>query len=123
METPPAAGWDLKELTAWQVAMDLAVAVCRLTRQFPVEERYELGKQARRSAVSVASNIAEGHGRAGKREFVRFILIARGSLKELETQILIADRLGYVQPPDLQKVLEIILRENQLLAGLRRRFR
>ena len=77
---------DLKDLVAWQVAMDFAEAVYRATRRFPNDERFGLRMQLRRAGVSVASNIAEGHGRVNRRDYARFVLIARGSLKEAETQ-------------------------------------
>src|SRR5256885_14874780 len=92
--------WDLKDLVAWQVAMDFATEVYRLTRSFPSDERFGLRLQVRRAAVSVASNIAEGHGRSNRREYARFVSIARGSLKEAETQIILAQRLGFMTPSD-----------------------
>src|SRR5262245_28142903 len=90
---PPVG--DLKDLVAWQVAMDLAETVYKSTRAFPADERFGLRLQLRRAAVSVASNIAEGHGRINRRDYARFVLIARGSLKETETQILLSLRLGF----------------------------
>jgi four helix bundle protein len=75
--------------------MDLVEGVYRLTKQFPKEELYGLVSQLRRSAVSVPSNIAEGHCRNGRREYIHHLSIALGSLGEVETQILIARRLGY----------------------------
>jgi four helix bundle protein len=76
--------------------MALVRAVYALTRGFPAEETYGLVLQLRRAAVSIPSNLAEGAGRDGRKEFVRFLSIARGSLSELETQLLIAADLGYV---------------------------
>ncbi len=74
----------------------------------------------RRSAVSVASNIAEGHGRSSRREFARYALIARGSLKEAETQVLIAQRQGYLAAEKVVELLALATRLNRLLTGLRR---
>lgn len=85
-----------KDLVAWQRAMDLVVTVYQLLQHFPKEEKYDLASQIRRSAVSVPSNIAEGQGRGVGNEFAHHLRIAQGSLQELETQLLIAERLGYV---------------------------
>jgi len=121
MATANTANWDLKDLVAWQVAMDLATAVYKATATYPVDERFRLRMQVRRASVSVASNIAEGHGRSAKKEFARFVLIARGSLKETETQILLSRRLEYLDDPSTTELLELCLRVNRLLTGLRQR--
>ncbi len=84
------------DLIAWQKAMNLVEEVYRLTKGFPKEELYGLSSQLRRSAVSIPSNIAEGHCRNGRREFIHHLSIALGSLGEVETQVLIAQRLGYI---------------------------
>jgi len=78
--------------------MQLTVAIYQLTAEFPREERYGLTSQIRRAAVSVPSNIAEGQGRQGKREFMQFLNIARGSICELQTQLEIARSLGFGKP-------------------------
>lgn len=101
--------------------MDLATEVYRLTKRFPEDERFGLRLQLRRAAVSVASNIAEGHGRSRKREYLRYVLIARGSLKEAETQILLAERLGYLGNSPRDRLLELTTEVNKLLTGLKRR--
>jgi len=85
-----------QELRVWQNSMKLTTKIYQITRRFPKEETYGLTAQMRRSAVSVPSNIAEGQGRASRGEFKQFLCIARGSLFELETQFLLAKRLGYV---------------------------
>jgi len=121
--SPIVAVKDLKDLVAWQVAMDLAEATYRATRAFPDDEKFGLRMQLRRAAVSVASNIAEGHGRINRREYARFALIARGSLKEAETQILIAQRLSYLNADDATLLSSLVTRVNQLLTGLKRRLR
>lgn len=84
------------ELRAWKQAVDPVVEVYRITQGFPKTELYGLTNQVRGSAVSVPSNIAEGKGRSSDREFALFLTHARGSLLELETQLLLAGRLGYV---------------------------
>ena len=103
--------------------MDLGEATYRATRAFPDDEKFGLRMQLRRAAVSVASNIAEGHGRINRREYARFVLIARGSLKEAETQILIAQRLSYLNADDAALLSSLVTRVNQLLTGLKRRLR
>jgi four helix bundle protein len=85
-----------QDLRIWQDAMDLTVEVYRATGDFPKHEIYGLASQMRRAAVSVPSNIAEGKGHRSDPEFVRFLLHARGSLLELQTQLLIARRLQYL---------------------------
>ena len=117
----PINQWDITNLVAWQVAMDFAVAVYGATRRFPMDERFGLRMQLRRSSVSVASNIAEGHGRTHKREYARFALIARGSLKEAETQIRLALRLGYLDEARTGELLTFAVRLNKLLTGLHKR--
>ena len=91
-----------QQLTVWQAAMALAEDVYRITGDFPREERFGLSQQMRRAAVSVASNISEGAGRGTDKEFVRFLLIARGSLQELETQLCLARRLAFISDDHIQ---------------------
>jgi four helix bundle protein len=98
---------NYRDLVVWRKAMDLVDAVYRLTRGFPKEELYGLTSQVRRAAVSIPSNIAEGHGRRTCRHFLHFLSIARGSIKELETQLLIAGRLGYANQAENSTVLDL----------------
>jgi four helix bundle protein len=86
-----------RELVVWKRAQNLALEVYRSTSLFPKEERYGLTAQMRRAAVSGSSNIAEGCGRQGDRELARFLQIARGSVRELECQLLLSRDLGYMQ--------------------------
>jgi four helix bundle protein len=95
---------NYRDLRVWHAAVDLSLQVYAVTRAFPRSEEFGLASQLRRAAVSVASNVAEGHARSGSRDFVRFLWIARGSLAEVDTQLLIADRLGYVASEDLTNV-------------------
>ena len=83
-----------RELRVWQAAKALAVRIYRTTEGFPTRERYGLAAQMRSAAVSIASNVAEGYGRNNRGEYVQFLGIANGSLKELETQLLIAEEIG-----------------------------
>jgi four helix bundle protein len=84
-----------RSLRVWQASTDLAVAAYRTTEAWPPDERYGMTSQVRRAGVSVAANIAEGWGRQSQAEFVRFLLIANGSLKELETLMEVANRVGF----------------------------
>jgi four helix bundle protein len=96
--------------------MELVKEIYRVTREFPKEEIYGLVSQMRRAAVSVPSNISEGAARGGDREFMQFLIIARGSLSELETQSLIARDLGYMQ--DASNIQERIDRIFAMIGGL-----
>jgi four helix bundle protein len=104
-----------KDLRVWQDAMNLAETVYRETSNFPKHELYGLVSQMRRAAVSVPSNIAEGKGRHSDPDFVRFLLHARGSLLELQTQVLIATRLQYLSE---QKAAEMCRRIEGIGRGL-----
>ena len=93
-----------QDLRIWQEAMDLTVEIYRVTGGFPRNETYGLASQMRRAAVSVPSNIAEGKGHRSDPEFVRFLLHARGSLLELQTQLLIARRLQYLSEKEADEL-------------------
>src|SRR5579863_316833 len=88
---------SFRDLQVWQRSMELTVAVYRLTQHFPREEAFGFTSQLRRSAISIPSNIAEGHGRMNPREFNRFLLIARASNCELQTQLEISGLLGFAE--------------------------
>ena len=85
-----------RDLEVWQKSMDLAVEIYELSKQLPSTENYALADQMRRAVVSIPSNIAEGHGRGTEREFQRFLAIANGSCAELQTQLLLSERIGYL---------------------------
>jgi four helix bundle protein len=95
-----------RDLLVWQQAMDLAVDVYQLTRVWPKDELYGLTAQARRAAVSVAANIAEGYGRESRASYVQFLRVAQGSLKELETHCHIAERVGIADIGAVAGILE-----------------
>lgn len=86
-----------KELDVWQKAVDLAVEIYRVTEGFPREEKFGLTGQVRRAAASVPANIAEGWGRGSTKEYTQFLFVARGSLLEVETHLVIAQRLQYLK--------------------------
>jgi four helix bundle protein len=114
------AGRDFRDLTAWQRAMDLAEAVYVQTAGFPNHETFGLRSQLRRAAVSLPSNIAEGQGRRSRREFRRFLAIACGSLSEIETQLLLAERLKYLAPDLTAHLIDKCAEVGRLLNGLMR---
>jgi four helix bundle protein len=109
---------NYRDLVAWQKALDLAEAVYRETRPFPHEEKYGLTAQMRRAAVSVPSNIAEGQGRRSDRPFSLHLSIAHGSLRELETQVLLSGRLGYLSESRVSELLEATSEVGRLVTGL-----
>jgi len=112
-----------RDLEVWQRAMDLAAECCGVAKTFPVDERYGLAAQVKRSAVSVPSNIAEGRGRLGPRGFLNHLSIARGSLFEVETQLLLAKRLRYLDDQTAVALLDRATQVACLLAGLIRALR
>jgi len=107
-----------KELVVWQKSMALVTEVYAATATFPREELFGLTSQLRRSAVSVPSNIAEGQGRATKGEFIQFLAHARGSLFELETQVLIAGELSYLSSEFQGRLMEKVQEAARILNGL-----
>ena len=109
---------NYQDLIVWQRAMDLVEGVYRLTASFPKSEIYGLCSQMRRASVSIPSNIAEGQGRGGDPEFVRFLRISYGSVRELETQLIIAQRLEYADAADVHRLLETAAEVGKLLNGL-----
>jgi four helix bundle protein len=111
-------GRSYRELIAWQKAMKLVTEIYEVTRGFPGEERYGLTKQLRRAAVSVPSNIAEGQARFSQKEFHHFLSQARGSLVEIETQLLIAKDLKYLQPARVEVLLSAADELGRILNGL-----
>ena len=113
-----AAVQSFRDLYVWQKSMELTVNVYRLTRGFPREEAFGLTAQLRRSAVSVPSNIAEGHGRMNPREFKRFLLIARGSICELRTQLELAGALEFADSLLVKTALKQSLEVEKMLFAL-----
>lgn len=107
-----------KDLLVWQRSMDLVETVYRLTKNFPPAEQWGLISQMRRAAISVPSNIAEGYGRQATGEYRHHVSIGRGSLLELETQVLLATRLKYLQAFDAESVLKEIDEISRMLATL-----
>ena len=107
---------DHKDLDVWKAGIDLASLIYETTKSFPKEEMYGLSGQLRRAAVSVPSNIAEGAARNSDKEFMQFLYIALGSLAEVDTQIIIAGRLGYIK--DSSSLVELVSSIKQMTLGL-----
>jgi four helix bundle protein len=91
-----------RDLQVWQDGMALAEGCYRLTKEFPREELFAMSSQVRRSAASVPANIAEGHGRENTQSFIQYLRIAQGSLKELETHLLLSERVGLLSEKQIQ---------------------
>ncbi len=115
MSFPPQSHRDLK---VWQISLDLTETLYRLSGDWPKNEQYGLVSQIRRAAVSVPANVAEGAGRRSTGEFIQFVGIARGSLAEVETLLIIARRLGYVEEPVCRQLLEDIYELGRMTTGL-----
>ena len=113
---------SFKELTVWQMAMDLANMIYDQTESFPQREYYGLGSQIRKSAVSIPSNIAEGVGRNYKKDTVQFLHIARGSLYELETLLNIAVMVEIISEKQFQPFILLIDENVKILNGLIRAY-
>lgn len=107
-----------RDLLVWQHAMAVAEDCYRLTRIFPKEGVYGMTSQVRRSAASVPANIAEGNGRENRGEYVQFLRVAQGALKELETHLLLAQRVGIASSPATDNVLKRCAELGKMLRGL-----
>ncbi|MEK6259325.1 MAG: four helix bundle protein [Planctomycetota bacterium] len=107
-----------RDLIAWQKAMDLVAGVYRVTEAFPAREQFGLSYQMRRASVSIPSNIAEGQGRGTTRDYVHFLHISRGSFQELETQLLLAQRLSFAGESEVQSLLSVCDEVSRLVSGL-----
>jgi four helix bundle protein len=109
---------SFRDLQVWQRSMELTLAVYRLSQHFPREEAFGITSQLRRSAVSVPSNVAEGHGRMNPRELKHFLLIARGSVCELQTQLELSGALGYADAELLTRAQELSIEVEKMLYTL-----
>ena len=111
--------FQFEKLLAWQKAKELTIAVYPIINKFPQREQYALSSQIRRAVISIPSNIAEGSGRASKKEKIHYLEIAFGSLTETYCQLLIAKDLGYVQPDELVVLQPLFQELSRLMSGLR----
>ncbi len=109
-----------RDLQVWRLAINLSTEVYTATSSFPKNELFGLCSQLQRAAVSVASNIAEGHARESTKEYLRFISIALGSLAELETQFIISNNLNYINQVNLDGILEKTSEIGRMLRGLQK---
>ena len=109
---------DYKELQVWHKAIDLVVEIYKISKLLPKEETYGISDQIRRSAVSIPSNIAEGQSRNSIKEFIQFLSIARGSLAELETQLLICIKVNMLSEDNITEAQNIITEIGKMIKGL-----
>jgi four helix bundle protein len=114
---------SFKNLVIWQRAVELSLAVYKLTESFPSSERFGLTNQLRRASVSVASNIAEGYGRSSRGEYVQFLGYARGSNCELQTQLVIAAGLRMATESELKRADNLAQEVGRMLVALMKRLR
>jgi four helix bundle protein len=112
-----------QELRVWQLGVEISLSVYRLTSSFPKDELYGLTSQLRRASVSVPSNIAEGHTRGTTKDLIRYINIAKGSLAELETQLIISRNLEFGDRSRIEELLKLTDEESRMLSGYRKSLR
>jgi four helix bundle protein len=109
-----------RDLAVWQKAMDLAVASYEATKPFPREEMFGMTSQIRRAAASIPANLAEGQGRRSTRDFLHFVSVARGSLKEMETHLILSHRVGLLSKQKLDALLQQCEIISRMMTGLRK---
>lgn len=114
---------SFENLNVWQKSVQLAVSVYDLSKKLPREELYGISDQIKRSSVSVPSNIAEGCSRDSTKEFLRFLSISRGSLAELETQLVITVRTGLLSVEDVKDIRFLIVEIGKMISGLQNKLR
>lgn len=114
---------NYRDLSVWQLGINIAVQVYEATRQFPADERFGLTSQLRRAAASVPANVAEGHARSSTKDYLRYIAIAIGSLAETATFIELAGRLNYDDVDELRRIYELTTEERRMLRSLQKSLR
>jgi len=112
-----------RDLEVWQVAMNIAEECYLLTKEFPKEELFGMTSQIRRAATSIPANIAEGQGRDRTKEFIHFLSVAKGSLLEVETHLLLCHRVGLMKQHQLDSIVPLIERVGKMLTALRKALR
>ncbi|MCR4965696.1 MAG: four helix bundle protein [Bacteroidales bacterium] len=110
-----------KELIVWQKAMDMVANVYKLTQDLPKEELFALTSQIRRAAISVPSNIAEGYGRQSKKEYLHFLSVANGSVCEIETQLLLCAKIGYLSEESIKETLQTLSEIGKMIFSIRQK--
>ncbi|MBA4159298.1 MAG: four helix bundle protein [Gemmatimonadetes bacterium] len=118
-----AALKSYRDLEVWKKSIDLAEKIYQVSRSFPPEERFGLTSQVRRAAVSIPANVAEGAARTGTGEFLQFLSVARGSLAEVETFLILAERLQMLAQAELRVLLDQTAEIGKMLGGLQRSLR
>jgi four helix bundle protein len=119
-EEKPMTVQSYRQLEVWQLGMELAEMCYQVAKSFPREELFGMTSQIRRAAASIPANIAEGQGRDHTKEFLNHLSIARGSLMELETHLMLSQRVGLLPKADLEKLLVLTDRISRMLTGLRK---
>jgi four helix bundle protein len=114
---------NYRDLAVWQLGMDIALAVYKVTKNFPDDERFGLTSQLRRAAISVPAHIAEGHARSTTKDYLRFVSFAIGSLAETATFIELAGRLNYGSVDELRRIFEMTTEERRMLRALQKSLR
>ncbi len=109
---------DFKKLNVWQKSIELVASIYKISKKFPAAEKYGLTSQVTRSAVSIPSNIAEGSSRFSERDYFRFLEIALGSAFELETQLIIIEKLNYIESSEISNLIEQTKTVQKMLSGL-----
>lgn len=109
---------DYRKLVVWQKSIDLVVKIYGIVKELPDEEKYALSDQLRRASISIPSNIAEGYGRIYNKELLHFLTISRGSLYEVETQLIIGKELGFFTDSKIEPALLLITEISKMLATL-----
>ena len=109
---------DFKDLIIWQKGMIIAEKCYFLTKLFPKEELYGMVQQIRRSAASIPANIAEGYGRGYKKEYLRFLNIARGSINELETHLILSERVRLCEKQEVEIIISLLREESRMITSL-----
>ena len=107
-----------RELKVWQEGMNLAEACYSITRQFPKEELYGMSSQLRRASASIPANVSEGYGRKSRKEYIHFLYVAQGSLKEVETHLLLSSRVKLASEKAIEPILAQCESVGKLLRGL-----
>ena len=113
---------NYKKLDVWDKAVDFATKIYQITKNFPKEELYGLTSQLRRASVSISSNIAEGAGRNSDKEFRQFLNISFGSCSEIETQLIISHRLGYISDEDFSSLSDEVIEIQKIIYKLIQKF-
>ena len=112
---------DYKDLIVWQKAMEAAAEIYKLVKRLPKEEMYALSDQMRRAAISIPSNIAEGQARNSSKEFNQFLAIAKGSKAELETQLLLCVKVGYLTDNDIASAINLLIEIGKIINTLQQK--